>query len=107
MNATEQQLQMDIDVKPYPKVTQDMVEAEVKSYSFHVFEGTTMTVCCITLKNGFTVLGEAACVDPHNFDRSIGERLALKDAKAKIWPLLGFRLRDQITAAHEKYGPPV
>lgn len=57
-----------------------------------------LTVCVLTLKNGFTVTGESACASPENFDQEIGERIARENAKQKIWPLLGFRLRDQLSA---------
>ena len=55
-----------------------------------------LTFCVLVLKNGFTVTGESACVSPENFDAEIGRKLARQDAVNKIWPLLGFRLRDAI-----------
>jgi hypothetical protein len=47
------------------------------------------------LKNGYTVTGESACVDPANFDEEIGREVAFKDARNKLWPLLGFLLANQ------------
>lgn len=57
-----------------------------------------LTFCVLTLKNGFTVTGESACASPENFNAEIGRRLARAAAVQKIWPLLGFRLRDRLTA---------
>lgn len=58
-----------------------------------------LTFCVLVLKNGFTVTGESACASPENFDAEIGRRIARENAVNKVWPLLGFRLRDQIAAS--------
>lgn len=55
-----------------------------------------LTFCVLTLRNGFTVTGESACASPENFDAEIGRKIARQNAVAKIWPLLGFRLRDKL-----------
>lgn len=57
-----------------------------------------LTFCVLVLRNGFTVTGESACASPENFDAEIGRSVALANAKQKIWPLLGFRLKDQLHA---------
>lgn len=55
-----------------------------------------LTFCVLVLKNGFTVTGESACASPENFNAAIGREIARADAVRKVWPLLGFRLRDQL-----------
>jgi hypothetical protein len=55
-----------------------------------------LTFCVLVLKNGFTVTGESACASPENFDAAIGRKIARENAKQKLWPLLGFRLRDRL-----------
>ncbi|WP_435013002.1 Gp49 family protein [Xanthomonas arboricola] len=55
-----------------------------------------LTFCVLVLRNGFTVTGESACASPENFDPDIGRKIARQNAVAKIWPLLGFRLRDKL-----------
>lgn len=57
-----------------------------------------LTISVLTLKNGFTVTGESACASPENFDAEIGNKIARANAVNKIWPLLGFRLRDRLCA---------
>ena len=57
-----------------------------------------LTFCVLVLRNGFTVTGESACVSPQNFDAEIGRRIARENAVQKLWPLLGFRMRDKIAA---------
>lgn len=56
-----------------------------------------LTFCVLTLRNGFTVTGESACASPENFDAEIGRKIARQNAVEKIWPLLGFRLRDNLS----------
>lgn len=55
-----------------------------------------LTFCVITLKNGFTVTGESACASPENFDAEIGRKIALENAKQKIWPLMGYALKEKL-----------
>ncbi|WP_164085994.1 Gp49 family protein [Stenotrophomonas maltophilia] len=55
-----------------------------------------LTFCVLQLRNGFTVTGESACASPENFDAEIGRKIARQNAVQKIWPLLGFRLRDDL-----------
>lgn len=103
-----------------PRVTQADLEAEIASeHYFTAEDGAAMvipphengnpglppqlsllTFCVLVLKNGFTVTGESACVSPENFNRQLGQRIARLNAVQKVWPLLGFRLRDQLC------GPP-
>lgn len=84
-----------------PRVTTDDIDAAITFAQYHVFPGTTLTVCALTLRNGFTVTGESACADPANFDPEVGEQFALKDAKRKVGPLLGYALREAITIAEQ------
>lgn len=81
------------------RVTPDQLEAEIVDEAYYVFPGTTMTICLLTLKNGFSVTGESACAVPVNFDAEIGKGIARANAKQKLWALLGFRLRDAIVAS--------
>jgi hypothetical protein len=58
-----------------------------------------LTFCVLVLRNGFTVTGESACASPENFDAEIGRKIARQKAVEKVWPLLGFRLRDKLCGA--------
>ena len=55
-----------------------------------------LTFCTLVLTNGYTVTGQSACADPTNFNPEIGRRIAREDAVKKIWPLLGFVLREDM-----------
>lgn len=72
------------------KLTKEYLENLVENKQFVVFEGTTVTVCLVTLKNGFNLVGKSACLDPNNFDKSDGEQYAYEDAMDKLWELEGY-----------------
>ncbi|MGX5661550.1 Gp49 family protein [Diaphorobacter nitroreducens] len=55
-----------------------------------------LTFCVLVLRNGFTATGESACASPENFNAEIGRKIARENAINKVWPLLGFRLRDKL-----------
>lgn len=56
-----------------------------------------LTFCVLVLKNGFTVTGESACVSPENFDEELGRKIARQNAISKMWPLMGYALRERLT----------
>jgi len=78
------------------RVTEEYMNSRIKSTEYFVLPGTTVTVCNITIDNGFSVRGEAACVDPENFDEEIGRRISQKNAYNKLWSLFGFLLAETL-----------
>ncbi len=58
-----------------------------------------LTFCVLVLKNGFTVTGESACASPENFDAEVGRKIARANAIQKIWPLMGYALRNKLSGA--------
>ncbi|MEE1869073.1 Gp49 family protein [Pseudomonas auratipiscis] len=59
-----------------------------------------LTFCVLVLKNGFTVTGESACASPENFDEGIGRKIARQNAEQKIWPLMGYELKQRLRDAN-------
>ena len=55
-----------------------------------------LTLCVLVLKNGFTVTGESACASPENFDAELGRKIARQNAVQKIWPLMGYALKERL-----------
>lgn len=55
-----------------------------------------LTFCVLVLKNGFTVTGESACASPENFNAEIGKKIARENAVAKVWPLMGYALKERL-----------
>ena len=82
--------------KTAPRLTPDDIDAAIVSGMYHVFPGTTLTVCALTLRNGYIVTGESAAAHPENFDAVIGRKIALDNARNKIWSLEGYLLRQKL-----------
>lgn len=38
------------------KLTPEILESKIIGEQYHQFEGTTVTICCMTLENGFNVV---------------------------------------------------
>ena len=76
------------------KLTRKMVDEAIQGEDYRKM-GEKTTVCLLTLRNGFEVVGSSACVDPANFDYMWGKRLAREDAMRKVWTLEGYLLQDK------------
>ena len=57
-----------------------------------------MTVCVVTMKNGFILIGKSAPADPENFNLELGRKFAYEDAVRQIWPLEAYLLRSKLSA---------
>ena len=55
-----------------------------------------LTFCVLVLRNGFTVTGESACASPENYNADIGRKIARENAIQKVWPLMGYQLKEQL-----------
>ena len=97
MKMDDKQLAQAIADQPHEKVTAEAMKSRIKEVSYMILPNSTVTICNIELDNGYSVRGEAACVDPRNFNMQIGRELAYRDAFNKLWPLFGFLLAEQRT----------
>ncbi|MDH2917582.1 MAG: Gp49 family protein [Sideroxydans sp.] len=82
-----------------PRITPARIDEVIVGEDYHVFLGTTLTICCLTLANGYTVTGESACASPENFDVELGRKIARDNAKQKIWALEGYVLRERLASS--------
>lgn len=125
---TDQSIEQEIQAKGLtaPRITPADIKANILSeLYFTAFDGITgyyvndgreinptareelpktlglLTFCVIVLRNGFTVTGESACDSPDNFDfdAEIGRKIARENAVNKIWPLMGYELKQRL---HER-----
>jgi len=79
-----------------PRIDLAKIEATIASESYHVFKDSCLTVCQLTLKNGFNTIGTSACVSPVNFNFELGEKIARRNAVAEIWALEGYLLKERL-----------
>jgi hypothetical protein len=82
-----------------PRVTPEQIDSVIQTHDF-VRRGT-LTICILSLSNGFNVTGESACVDPANYDQAIGEKIAYDNARNKIWLLEGYALAERLYRGYD------
>ncbi|WP_242115513.1 Gp49 family protein [Sphingomonas lacusdianchii] len=99
MNDAE--LNAAIAARPAAKVTPERISEVIVGEAYHRLTDT-LTVCVLTLANGFTVTGESACASPANYDETIGNALARKQAESKVWGLEGYLLREKLALADHR-----
>lgn len=121
MNTPDNNIEQEIQAKGFaaPRVTPEDIEANIASeHYFTAADGAfaaddgphsevanrrnipgalnCLTFCVLVLKNGFTVTGESACASPENFDAEIGRKIARENAINKVWPLMGYALKERL-----------
>ena len=95
----DQEIEQEIQAKGLtaPRLTPRDIEMAVAGEEYAVFS-RRLTVCVLTLQNGFLVTGESSCVSAENFDADLGRKIARDNAKNKVWELEGYALRQRIAA---------
>jgi hypothetical protein len=107
MNA-EQQLEQELQARGLTasRNTPDHIDQLLakSQVGFWQPEGTTLTICVIQLPNGFCVTGESAAASPENFQTDVGQELAFKMARDKVWQLEGYLLKSKLQEAQDAAG---
>lgn len=81
-----------------PRLTPALIDETIEKESYHRLTDV-LTVCVLTLRNGFTVTGESACASPENYNEEIGNKIARENARDKIWVLEGYLLKQKLYEA--------
>jgi hypothetical protein len=87
--------------RPAPHLTPASIEAVVRHEQYIRVPDTTVTVCALTLANGYVVIGKSAAASPENYNEKIGQRVAREDALSQIWALEGYLLREQLAKGEQ------
>ena len=95
---SEQNIEKEIQAKGLtaPRLTPEHIDNTIYSEQYYVFPGTALTVCALTLTNGFNVTGESAAASLDNFNEEIGRKIARENARDKIWQLEGYLLKQSL-----------
>ena len=75
------------------KLTKTFLEDEIKNVQYHNFPNSLTTVCMITLKNNYDVIGFSSCIDSSIFDKDLGEQYSYENAFEKLWDLYAFKFK--------------
>jgi len=66
-----------------------------------------MTLCLVTTRAGFVVVGKSAPIDPNNFDIEKGETFAYEDAVKQLWSMFAFADLERQKRAREAESVPI
>jgi len=104
---SEEQIETEIQAKGLnaPRLSPAKIDAVIVGEDYHVFPGTALTVCCLKLRNGFTVTGESSAVSLANFDAELGRKISRQHARDKVWALEGYLLKERLAVADEMERP--
>jgi hypothetical protein len=95
---TEEQIEKELQDKGLnaPRLCPADIDVVIVSETFTVLPSGKSMICELTLKNGFTVRGEAACVSKANFNEEIGREISRENARNSIWELEGYLLQEKL-----------
>jgi len=94
----EAQIEQEIQEKGLnaPRLSPAIIDSKVRGAEYHQFEGTTVTICLLTVENGFSFVGKSASASLENFDEALGKKIAYDDAREQLWSHYGFLLKQQL-----------
>ena len=97
---TDKQIEEEIQSKNLnaPRVTPEIIESKIKKCEFHKLT-EVLTVCVLTLENGFIVTGESSCASPENYNKELVEKISRMNAVGKIWMLESYLLKQKLFEA--------
>ena len=79
-------------------VTEEMVDRRIDVVDVQTVTlcGKKVTLVAARLTNGFVLVETSTCVDPANYDESIGAEVCIKRIRERIWELEGYLLSERI-----------
>lgn len=79
-----------------PRLTPEGIDKKIESETYTIMPSGKTIVCELTLRNGFTVRGEASVVSRSNFNEEVGRKISREDARNKVWQLEGYLLQQKL-----------
>lgn len=89
-----EQAKAEVATKKLPRVTEDSIKARIADVVY--LNHNHLTICIITMQNGFMVHGVSAPASVGNYDAEVGKRYAYENAFRQLWQLEGYLLRDAL-----------
>ena len=77
-------------------VTAAQVAEEMSNFKVETIDifGKPTTVVSVRMSNGYVLSETSTCVDPLNYDETIGLQVCQKRIEDRVWALLGYKLQD-------------
>lgn len=84
-------------------VTAAQVAEEMSNFKVETIDvfGKPTTVVSVRMSNGYVLTETSTCVDPLNYDETIGLQVCQKKIEDRVWALLGYKLHDTMAAGVE------
>lgn len=76
-----------------PFITDVDLENMIIGEAYYVFPDTTVTICSLRLRCGFSVIGTSASLTHTSANGTYGRYLAREHAKRRLWELEGYRIK--------------
>lgn len=97
------------NARTHNRVTLDSMLSKVEHVEYwHPSHTPHMTICLLTMENGFVVVGSSAPADAANYDENLGLKFAHEDCIRQLWRLEGYLLCDKLSRqADGKEAAPV
>lgn len=84
------------------KLTREYLDKQVQAVDY-TYNGL-FTICTITTVSGTKLVGTSGVLDPDNYDKAIGEKVAYENAVNQLWQLEGYFF-SKLGLAAEKMSP--
>lgn len=85
-----------VATKTAPRVTEESIKAKIANVEY-LTPKPYVTICMITMKNGWTTTGFSAPASAANYDPEVGKRYAYDNAFKPLWQLEGYLLRERLS----------
>jgi len=69
---------------------------KIQSTTYTLLPNGKTTICQLIMENGFSIEGKSGCVDPKEYNQSLGEKYAYEDALNNVWPFEGYLLAENM-----------
>jgi hypothetical protein len=89
-----------VATKTAPRVTEESIRARISNVSYVLRD--QLTICIITMENGWLSTGVSAPASPENYDAEVGKRYAFDNAFKPLWQLEGYLLRQRLFEDSQK-----
>ncbi len=82
-----------LEAREWPRITHDVIRERIRDYEFH-YSGQ-LTICVVTMTNGYMIVGKSAPASPENYDEALGKKYAYDDCIRQAFQLEGYLLCQQ------------
>lgn len=79
-----------------PRLTPSDIDFVIVGETFTILPSGKSMICELTLRNGFTVRGDASVVSKANFNEEVGRKVSREKARNEIWQLEGYLLQQRL-----------